>query len=494
MWKPPQRIKYVPSHGRIPSREEAARARLFQPIDIGPIRLVQRSWVPAMVPWRATEDGFVTEDVLEWYGRFARGRPGAIVVEATGIRDIPSGPLLRIGHDRFIPGLRRLCETVRRESGGATRLFIQIIDFLSIRRRPEPAKFFARFLAITERHRELLGMTGHPESDVRKRLASLPDDEIGQILSSRELEALRFGARERVIDLDLPHIRALPQVLPGLFAEAAARAREAGFDGVELHYAHAYTMASFLSATNTRNDGYGGSREGRLRLPLEVFHAVRRRVGRDFAVGCRFLAEESVAGGSSIEDAVHFGVAFAGAGMDFLSTSRGGKFDDAKQPAVGEAAYPYTGPSGYECMPQYLSDEIGPFGRNAAPTAAIRRAVRAAGLDTPVVCTGGIHNFEMAERLLAEGVCDVVGAARQSLADPDWTRKIALGLGHSVRLCEYTNYCEGLDQKHKAVTCKLWDRAELDAPGARRTPDGKRRLAAPDWQPPPGMADDTGAR
>ena len=61
-----------------------------------------------MVPWRATEDGYVTEDVIAWYERFARGMPGAIVVEATGIRDVPSGPLLRIGHDRFQPGLAAL--------------------------------------------------------------------------------------------------------------------------------------------------------------------------------------------------------------------------------------------------------------------------------------------------------------------------------------------------------------------------------------------------
>ena len=60
-----------------------------------------------MVPWRATEDGYVTDDVIAWYARFAQGRPGAIVVEATGIRDVPSGPLLRIGHDRFVPGLNQ---------------------------------------------------------------------------------------------------------------------------------------------------------------------------------------------------------------------------------------------------------------------------------------------------------------------------------------------------------------------------------------------------
>ena len=107
--------------------------------------------------------------------------------------------------------------------------------------------------------------------------------------------------RERVTDTHLAHIRNLPEVLPGLFADAAARAREAGFDGVELHYAHAYTMASFLSRTNTREDGFGGARENRVRLPLEVFSAVRERAGRDYVVGCRFLADECIAGGSDAE-------------------------------------------------------------------------------------------------------------------------------------------------------------------------------------------------
>jgi 2,4-dienoyl-CoA reductase-like NADH-dependent reductase (Old Yellow Enzyme family) len=100
--------------------------------------LSERSWVPAMVPWRATEEGYVSEEVLDWYGRFAEGQPGAIVVEATGIRDTPSGPLLRIGHDRFIEGLRRLTEVVRSRSAGRTRVLIQVIDFLRIRRRPAP--------------------------------------------------------------------------------------------------------------------------------------------------------------------------------------------------------------------------------------------------------------------------------------------------------------------------------------------------------------------
>jgi 2,4-dienoyl-CoA reductase-like NADH-dependent reductase (Old Yellow Enzyme family) len=129
-------------------------------------------------------------------------------------------------------------------------------------------------------------------------------------------------------------------------------------------------MASFLSARNTREDGYGGSRENRVRLPLEVFREVRRTVGDDYTVGARFLGDEVIEGGSGLEDAIYFGREFARAGFDFLSISKGGKFEDAKQPKVGHAVYPYTGRSGYECMPTVLSDERGPFSRNVPLAAA----------------------------------------------------------------------------------------------------------------------------
>jgi len=379
-----------------------------------------------MVPWRATEDGFVTPDVLDWYARFAKGRPGVIVVEATGIRDVPSGPLLRIGHDRFVEGLSRLVETVRTASGGATRLFLQIIDFLAIRRRPTPEAYLGRFLAVTAGLRERMSRAlaepqwaAGPESDLRARLLGCSRSELEAVLDARELEALDVGARERVTDVHLPHVRDLPRVLPGLFADAADRARRAGFDGTELHFAHAYTMASFLSRRNTRTDGYGTTLEGRLRLPLEVIAEVRRRVG-DHAVGARFLGDEAIEGGTGLEEATAIGVAFARAGLDWLSISKGGKFEDAKQPAVGEAAYPYTGPSGHECMPTVRSDARGPFGRNVPLAAAIKRAVNAAGFGVPVVAAGGIATFEQAEAVLAAGEADVVASARQALADPDW--------------------------------------------------------------------------
>jgi 2,4-dienoyl-CoA reductase-like NADH-dependent reductase (Old Yellow Enzyme family) len=483
MWQPPERKKHTLPAPAWPTAEQAAHARLFQPIALGPRTARARTWVPAMVPWRATEDGLVTPEVIDWYARFAAGTPGVIVVEATGIRDVPSGPLLRIGHDRFVPGLRDLVAAVKHASRGETLLFIQLIDFLSIRRRPARDKFFARFLDVTDAHRAALGIGGDvAEVDVRAQLAALPAARLPEVLDARELEDLERGYRERVTDVHLPHIAELPRVLPPLFAAAAGRAMAAGFDGVELHFAHAYTMASFLSALNTRGDGYGGPREQRARLPKEVVAAVREVVAGRGVVGCRYLGDDVVDGGNRVEDAAWFGVALARAGLDFLSISKGGKFEDAKQPKVGWAVYPYTGRSGYECMPTIFSDARGPFARNVELAGAVRAAVRGAGLDTPVVAAGGICEFQQAEAVLARGDADIVASARQTLADPDWFAKIRAGKGDEIRRCEFTNYCEALDQQHEQVTCKLWDRTALDEPDVRLSNDGKRRLIAPRWR------------
>jgi len=488
MWKFANPVKHPILETRWPSAEEAAQSRLYSPIGIGNREARSRTWVPAMVPWRATDDGFVTQQNLDWYRRFAEGRPGVLVVEATGVRDIPSGPLLRIGDDRFISGLRQLIEAVREASDGQTLLFIQIIDFLSVKRRPEKTKYFQRFLQVDDYHRHALAAMvderdwhSASDEDVRQFLSNANDDVVATVLRPRELEALQFGYRERVTDMHLKHVRDLPSELPPIFAAAAERARVAGFDGVELHYAHAYTMAGFLSAQNDRGDGYGGSRENRVRLPLEVYRAVRDRVGKDYVVGVRFLADEVIAGGSRVDDAIYYAKEFTAAGFDFLSLSKGGKFEDAQQPKVGQAVYPYTGQSGYECMPTVLSDAAGPFGRSVPLVAAIKKAVNSAGFNTPVVATGGISTFEQAEAILREGHADIVGMARQALADPDWFIKVKCGRGDEVRRCTYTNYCEALDQAHRPVTCKLWDRVELDEPGIATVDDGRRRLEPPHW-------------
>ena len=168
MWKPPERIRWHSSLETIPDVKEIESSVLFSPIEFGRLKLRNHTWVPAMVPWRATEDAQVTDEVLEWYGRFAKGKPASIVIEATGIRDISSGPLLHISHDRYIPGIQKLVERIRDESEGKTRVLIQLIDFLAIRRRPQREKFLNHHVVITSRIRDSLNLQLAEEKEIRK--------------------------------------------------------------------------------------------------------------------------------------------------------------------------------------------------------------------------------------------------------------------------------------------------------------------------------------
>src|SRR5262245_26930515 len=443
-----------------PARKDAL---LFQPFPVGAAGLVlpNRIWLPAMVTWRGTEDGFVTDSVREIYLRYALGGAGMIVLEATGVRDVASGPLLRLSHDRFVPGLRRLRGEMRAVS---TSLAVpQIIDFLKIARRKPTREFLEGMVRRGRLPEPVLAL-----SDAEFEAAHeewLPD--------ARERRDFLYGYRQTIEDLGLDEIRRIP----GSFAAAARRAQQAGFDGVELHFAHAYTMASFLSVTNARTDAYGGSFENRMRLPLEVVAAVREEVGREFLVGCRYLGSEDILGedgrlrGNTLEDTRRIGVELARAGLDFLSISRGGKFEDAKQPPVGEAMYPYTGHSGHVCIPRAKGD---PFGVNTFLADGIRRAVRAAGFAVPVVASGKIHTFDQAESILRDERADLVGMARALLADPDLPRKWLAGEDLAGRACVFCPFCEEEDQRHRVVTCTLWPKGP-GGPRVRRTPAA--------WQP-----------
>jgi 2,4-dienoyl-CoA reductase-like NADH-dependent reductase (Old Yellow Enzyme family) len=417
--------------------------------------LPNRIWLPAMVTWRGTEDGFVTPSVREIYLRYVMGGAGMIVLEATGVRDVASGPLLRLSHDRYVPGLRALRDELRRH--GDSLVIPQIIDFLKIATRKPTRDFMT---GMVKRGRL-------PESVLLLSDAQFESDH-ASLLSPRERRDFLYGYRQTIEDLSQDEIRALP----GHFAAAARRAREAGFDGVELHFAHAYTLASFLSVTNPRKDAYGGSFENRLRLPLEVIAAVREEAGRDFVVGCRYLgsedirAEDGTIGGNDLAEAQAIGVRLCEAGLDFLSVSRGGKFDDALQPKIGEAAYPYTGHSGHTCIPRGKHDA---YGLSVPLAAGIRAAVRAAGFTVPVVASGKIAWFDQAEAILQGGHADLVGMARALLADPDLPRKWKQADDERVRVCVFCPFCEEEDHRHRTVTCTLWPKGS-GGPRSRLTP------------------------
>jgi len=441
---------------------ERARALLFQPFPVGRGGLVlpNRIWLPAMVTWRGTDDGFVTDAVREIYVRYALGGAGMIVLEATGIRDIASGPLLRLSHDRYIPGMKSMLAEMRAVSGSL--VVPQIIDFLKIATRKPTRPFL-----------EAMARRGHlPEATLALSDAEFEADLARHLPDPRHRRDFLYGYRQTIEDLDLAEIRRIP----GWFADAARRAKAIGFDGVELHFAHAYTMASFLSVTNQRTDGYGGSFENRMRLAREVIEEVRAAVGREFVVGCRYLGSEDILGedgtirGNTLDDARAIGVELARAGLDFLSISRGGKFDDAKQPPVGEAMYPYTGHSGAACIPRNKKD---PFGVNTWLATGVREAVRAAGFTIPVVTSGKIHTFAQAESILRDERADLVGMARALLADPDLPRKWLAGADRDMRACVFCPYCEEEDQRHRVVTCTLWPKDPADH---------RRRLTPPAWR------------
>ena len=373
---------------------------LLEPMRINGMTLPNRVVVPAMVTRLSGEDGFVNDAVMERYVRYAEGQVGLIVVEATAVHTARSGPLLRLGEDRFIPGHRELVRRVKAVSDSA--IVPQIIHFLKI---------------------------------------------------------ARSGWRQTIETLETAEIDAIVEA----FGQAAARAREAGYDGVELHSAHAYTLSSFLSRLNRRRDEYGGrTLEGRLRLFGRVMARVRERVGSDFPVGVRFLADEAVKEGHTVEEAKWIALRFAQLGVDYISLSVGGKFEDAVR-REGHPVYPYTGYSGDRCMPgAWYPDQP-----HAHYAAEVKAHLNAHGYTVPVVSVGKINDPEAAEALLREGKADLIGMARQLLTDPEWPRKVREGRGGEIVRCIYCNVCKKLDENFKQVTCFLWPSKAIQAPRAR---------------------------
>jgi len=369
---------------------------LFDPFPLRGTTLPNRLVLPAMVTRLSGEDGVVNDDIRARYVRFAKGEVGLVVVEAMAVHSAKSGPLLRISSDAFLPGLTDLAK--RCHDAGPGKVVPQIIHFLKISR-----------------------------SGWRQTVDLLSPEEIDGIVDA--------------------------------YGDAAQRARAAGFDGVELHMAHAYTLSSFLSRVNPRRDAYGGSLENRLRLPLRVLARVRAKVGDDFTVGVRCLGEECIRGGYTVVDAGPIAVALARASADYISLSAGGKFEDARV-IEGEPLYPYTGYSGDRCMP----GSNYPDGANLYIPEAVRAALRGHGLTTPVVAVGKIGTKEMAESVIASQKGDLVGMARALLADPDLPKKWRTGRQESVVRCVYGNVCKALDENFKRVDCTLWPKKLGQAP------------------------------
>jgi len=197
--------------------------KAFEPLNIAGMALSNRIMVPAMVTRLSGDDGFVNQNIIDRYVRYAQGGIGLIVIEAMAVHHVKSGPLLRISDDKFVPGLTDLARRIHDTSD--SKVVPQIIHFLKV-----------------------------AKSGWRQTIDMLSRDDIDRIVEE--------------------------------FGDAVARAREVGFDGAELHSAHAYTLSSFLSRTNPRQDDYGDTLEGRLRLISRIMQDVRRKQAKIFRSAC----------------------------------------------------------------------------------------------------------------------------------------------------------------------------------------------------------------
>jgi len=362
---------------------------LFEPYDFnGKLSIRNHIVMPPLVTRLATSEGEVTDELVDRYFLYARGGAGMIVTEAVSVERQKSGQLLRLNDDAFIPGLRRMVRRVHEDT--EAKIAPQIIHFLKI---------------------------------------------------------ARSGYRQKVEDLELDQV----QQIPKLFADAAYRARQCEFDAVELHFAHAYTMASFLSRYNGRRDEYGGSRRKRLHLAEEVVEEARRSVGEDFVLGARINGDEFALGGNSLVDSRAIALRLAELGLDYLSVSAGGKFEDAI-PMEGEALDPYTGYSGHRTMPpKWMPEKV-----NVYLAADIRNTLREAGHATPIIAAGRIPTADIAESVLREGKADLVGIARPILSDPFWPTKYEEGRENEIVRCTYCNECREAEGAFELVECKNW--------------------------------------
>lgn len=214
------------------------------------------------------------------------------------------------------------------------------------------------------------------------------------------------------------------------FSKAAQNAKEAGYDGVEIHCGHGFLLNSFLSgASNKRADEYGGTIENRARIVLDILRATRGKVGADYPLWCKMSVEEYVPGALEISDTQILARMFEAAGADAIHCSQG------------------THQSNYATIPPSVVSR-GHYLQNAA---AIKRAV-----SIPVIAVGRINDPLVAEKAIAAGECDFVAMARASLADPDLPLKLAAGDTEEITRCiGCLQGCIGEFAKGHAVRCMV---------------------------------------
>ena len=366
-------------------------ANIFSPITVGGIELKNRLTMAPLYLGYAGEGGTVTEALIEHYRLMAQSEVALVVVEnATVSHPEGSGSdyTIRADTDDNMAGLSRLAETIKQEGALASLQINHAGRFAAV---PEPCapsiiETFGRFT------RGLIG------------------SEILQIVKK--------------------------------YVDAAKRAKNAGFDMVELHGGTGYLLAQFVSPkTNSRGDSYGGKRENRWKFPLEVLAAVKDAVG-DFPVGYRFLADEWLPPDVTslrLDESCQFAKTLSGAGAAYISVM-GGTYESFFLPEIVER-------SKKEGYMVYLAE-------------AVKKQV-----DVPIITAGRIASGAFADKVIADGKADLIGLARVLWADPQWPQKVKEGREQDIVHCDPDcgDACMQMVMKKKPAICVNWPADKMKA-------------------------------
>jgi 2,4-dienoyl-CoA reductase-like NADH-dependent reductase (Old Yellow Enzyme family)/thioredoxin reductase len=380
---------------------------LFSPVTINSMTLKNRAVMPAMGTGYGTADGTVGDRLIAYLARRARGGTGLIITEVCAVDPRGKGFPNEIGawSDQFIPGLSRLTATIHGEGG---KIALQLHH------------------AGRETFEAAAG--GKPEAP-----SPIPSVVLGQPCEEMSRERIGF-----VIDA---------------FGRAAARAKQAGFDAVEIHGAHGYLLNQYLSPfSNQRTDEYGGSEENRSRFVLETIAAVRRAVGPDFPILIRVSADEMIRGGYDLEFMKRLTPRLVTAGVDAIHASVG----------------VYSTPGNLS-----IASMDTEAGFNLFRARAIKETVT-----VPVIGVGRINDPALADKAIAGGQADLISFGRQHLTDPDFIRKAEADCFDEIRWCVACNQgcIERLTFEMKSATCTFNPVCGQEYRGMPTPTEGVKRL------------------
>jgi len=388
----------------------SAASLAFTPLRLGPLEAAGRVFKTATAETRASEDGFVTDELVEAYDEWASG--GTPLIITGNLYVSPQGKstyrMCGVDADDKVPGLARLAETVHRHGG------------------------------------KLVGQLNHCGRQVIQGHTGVDDP-----VSASAVSEPTMGTRPRALRGD-----EIPGVIES-FASAAVRCRDAGFDGVQVHLAHGYLLSQFLTAhTNRRTDEWGGSLENRARLGREVVREVRRRVGPGCAVLLKLNGHDRLPGrrGLDTEELVEIARWLETDGADAVEVSNGhyesgfpmmaGSFDGFYRALAVHGIGQYMNAFRRSSM-RYAGGLFDALSRRLWPAQEgfnldYARAFKEA-LGIPVICVGGFHTRTAIESALASGAADAVSCARAFIADPWLVEHLRTGVAGPR--CDYCNQC-----------------------------------------------------